>query len=60
MIKKETSVHFCPGATTTEKQSAINDKIKEIEAAGGYIVGAEPIEVIQVTIIGRKFIVEYN
>lgn len=43
-----------------EEQAAINEAIKQIEANGGYIVGAAPEERIYAVIIGRNFTVEYD
>ena len=40
--------------TNTMQQS------KKIESDGGYVVGEEPIELIFVKIVGRRFTVEYK
>ena len=58
-VTTEEQVRWPRNATEQEKQDAINETIKRIEAKGGYIVGAAPEERIYSVIVGRNFTVEY-
>ena len=44
--------------TEADKTEQILNKYAEIEAAGGRVVGQQPIEKIQITIVGVKLLVE--
>ena len=43
-----------------KRQDEYDAAIKKIESDGGYVVGEEPIELIFVKIVGRRFTVEYK
>lgn len=60
MHKVQKEFYAKPDSSKDEWARDIAAFIKDIEEAGGYIVGAEPIERIFTKVIGRRFIVEYK
>jgi hypothetical protein len=55
---EQIDIMFNPNDTAKQKLNFLESEIERIESMGLRIVGTEPIEQINVEILGRRFIVE--
>lgn len=58
MPVKKIDIMFPSMATDEEKDQLLKKEVEKIEKRGGKIVGGEPIEEINVRIIGKTYYVE--
>ena len=59
-MRTETIEIMFKDMTKEQCNKQVDALFEQIEQKGGQVVAAEPIEKIQVTIMGRRFIVEYS